>query len=281
MVNYLFLVISTITISLILRWLIFDCKTVSGEKNYYLTYNLEVRSNELKESKNFKFSLKVTLEGSNYPSGWVFMSKDKRCIDQNVTLSKNFGGYQNFRNYCLALLRSGSFAVYVEVSILKRYGAAKSSKFHNPVSVYKNIVSKNFGMLNDSTFSDFTFIVDEKEFKVHKTILAASSAVFYKMFTTNMKELQNNECVIDNMEPDIFKHLLNFIYGGKLPENLSEIAMSLYEASHQYEILSLMEICIQEIEETLSVATAESLYNWACKYEVEDLKIEAWNFIKR
>jgi len=136
-------------------------------------------------------------------------------------------------------------------------------------------------MLKNPTFSDFTFIVKGKEFKVHKNILAEASPYFLTLFTTDVKKSRRNESEINNIEPDIFGYLLDFTYGGDLPENISQLAKALCEAAHIYCLDDLKKICEQEFYEALSVENALEIYNWAWLYDVDDLKMKAWEIIKR
>lgn len=147
---------------------------------------------------------------------------------------------------------------------------------------YKNIIANCKCILNESKYSDFIFIVKGKSFKVHKNILAAASPVFDKLFSAELKESRSNECDVNNIQPFIFECLLNFIYSGELPENLHEenVAQSLFEAAHLYQIDKLVDICKQVEHFKLSADNAVELYKWAWTYDLDDLKLDAWNFIK-
>lgn len=128
-------------------------------------------------------------------------------------------------------------------------------------------------MLDDPIYSDFTFNVKGKEIKVHRSILA-DRPVFKRCFEF---QIQN----IGNIEPNIFIHLMRFIYAGNLPENLNEVAMDLYVAARYFEVKDLKEICKQEIRANLSIENAFNIFNWCRLVGVRDLKIEAWKIIKR
>jgi hypothetical protein len=144
----------------------------------------------------------------------------------------------------------------------------------------QKIAEKNLAMLNDPKYSDFTCIAGDRKFKVHKNILGAASPVFDRMFSTAMAEAQTNKAKIDAIDPNIFEHLLRFIYAGKLPENLTATAVDLFKAAHYYEI-ELKEICEDEIEETLSIGNAIQFYELAYVYDMKVLKADAWQIIKR
>lgn len=145
---------------------------------------------------------------------------------------------------------------------------------------YKKIRSNNKELLNEPKYSDFTFVVQGKKFKVHRAILAAASPVFDALFTTKFCENVTNECFVKDIEPTIFQYLLDFIYCGELPEALYKVSQSLYEAAHYYQINELADICISVECYHISKDNAVDVYEWAEKYNVENLKKEAWNFIQ-
>jgi speckle-type POZ protein len=149
------------------------------------------------------------------------------------------------------------------------------------VEIFKSVLDSNLAMLNDPKYSDFTCIVGDRSFKVHKAVLAAASPVFDRMFSTAMAEAQSNEAKIDAIDPNIFEHLLRFIYGGKLPENLAGIAEDVFKAAHFYEIHRLKETCEDEMNEKLSAENAMEIYKLAYVYGLKKLKENARTVIKR
>jgi hypothetical protein len=77
-------------------------------------------------------------------------------------------------------------------------------------------LTKLASMLDNPEFSDFKFIINDKEFPVHKCVLAAASEAFVKIFKVN-----KNFWKINDISEHIFSHLLRFIYTEKVPGNLS------------------------------------------------------------
>jgi speckle-type POZ protein len=72
-------------------------------------------------------------------------------------------------------------------------------------------------LVNNKKYSDFVFIVDNKEFFAHKNILSIRSKVFEAMFANDI-ESQSNRCTIDDIESEVFEELLTFIYTGNAPK---------------------------------------------------------------
>ena len=59
--------------------------------------------------------------------------------------------------------------------------------------------------------------MNKKEFYAHKAILAARSPVFAAMFQHDLAEKKQNRVDITDMEPEVLREMLRFIYTGKAP----------------------------------------------------------------
>jgi hypothetical protein len=107
----------------------------------------------------------------------------------------------------------------------------------------ENLIANDLHKLvNDKKYSDFVFVVDNKEIFAHKNILSVRSKVFEAMFANDMIECHVNKCLIQDVEFEVFEELLTFIYTGKSPKAYS-MADKLIAAAEKYEILDLKEIC--------------------------------------
>jgi BTB/POZ domain len=234
---------------------------------------MKFKSGDLWKSKLYKYDVTGTSQGTRV----YFDHGLPRIIDKDVFSSHG----SDLAAREMKLTPAGALALDVKVSILHRSLVSSRSSFHDLGASYKKILNRNLSMLDDPHFSNFKFIVKSKEFKVHRNILAAASPVFAKLFTADMEEAQNGKCIVKDIEPKIFEHLLRFIYGGKLPEDVEPFAMELYEAAHYYGIDDLTQICKNEVLVKLSAENAINVYSWAWTYDVEDLKKDAWAIIKR
>jgi BTB/POZ domain len=179
------------------------------------------------------------------------------------------------------LTPAGSLVLDVIITLKIVNAHPLQNSLYNPMIMFKEAANNHLSLLIDPQFSDFKFIVKGKEFKVHRGILAASSPVFTKMFSADMEEARKNECIVEDIEPEIFEHLLRFIYGGKLPENIGNVSMKLFEAAHYYEIKQLKKICKQQFPFVLKTENILEIFNWASVFDEDKLKIKAWEIIKR
>lgn len=83
-----------------------------------------------------------------------------------------------------------------------------SSRLHS-IHVPESDIGAHFGtLLENEEGSDITFNVSGEKFRAHKLVLAARSPVFENDFV-NMMEEDNDEILITEMEPRVFK--VNFL----------------------------------------------------------------------
>ena len=76
-------------------------------------------------------------------------------------------------------------------------------------------------MLEQGVFSDVTIVLGDTKFKAHKCILASRCSFFATMFNSEMRESQESVITVQDISPQIFKHLLEFIYTDEFPALLA------------------------------------------------------------
>jgi hypothetical protein len=86
----------------------------------------------------------------------------------------------------------------------------------------------------------------KKQIGGHVNILSARSSVFAAMFTTNMQEVKTGQVVIKDIQLDIFKELLQYIYSARTKNSMiEETARLLFMAADKYYNNALKEECLQ------------------------------------
>ena len=104
----------------------------------------------------------------------------------------------------------------------------------DPVSA--NCASREYAaLLENGKFSDITIVVDGKEFKAHKNILASRSPVFAFMFEKNFKK-PDSRMIIKDVSAAEFKEMLRFMYTFKT-DALDRMAKGLRAAAEKVCIL--------------------------------------------
>ncbi|KAL1762954.1 speckle-type POZ protein isoform X2, partial [Sigmodon hispidus] len=116
------------------------------------------------------------------------------------------------------------------------------------------------------------------EFRAHKAILAARSPVFKAMFEHDMEESRKNRVEIHDLEPQVFRAMMNFIYTGKVP-NLHSMADAVLFAADKYcqEVLKVM--CEVALCRYLSVDSAAHTLFLADLHSAGHLKTQTLDFI--
>jgi speckle-type POZ protein len=238
---------------------------------YSCSINIKELCEEFRQPGKYKIKARVS-------------AKNKELFSQQTDITSESVSCESWikKSTIAPLLEpSGSLVLDVQITLLFVETPSLPVFYQTPIVNYKELADQNGALLSKSDFSDFKFLVGNRVFNVHRAILAAASPVFAKMFTSSMVEAKTIQCVIKDIEQDIFQHLLSYIYERKFPENLSEVAMKLYEAAHYYQLDQLKEICIHHVYTELDTETAITMFNWASKYGNDDLKMEAWKIIKR
>ncbi|XP_059109542.1 speckle-type POZ protein-like [Peromyscus eremicus] len=130
----------------------------------------------------------------------------------------------------------------------------------------------------NSQFTDCSLVVAGQEFRAHKAILAARSPVFRAMFQHDMEESRKNRVEIPDLEPQVFKAMMGFIYTGKAPD-LDSMADAVLAAADKYGLERLKVMCEDALCRDLSVENAAHTLFLADLHSSGQLKTQALDFI--
>ena len=146
-------------------------------------------------------------------------------------------GFKKFirRDYLMdeahGLLPDDKLTLYCEVSVVADSVNISGQNNQVQFKIPDCRLSDDLGALFDqSRFSDVTLAACGAEYKAHKAILAARSAVFAAMFEHEMEEKKHNRVEIRDMDKDVLGEMLRFIYTGKA-NNLDKLADDLLAAA--------------------------------------------------
>ncbi|XP_037473514.1 BTB/POZ and MATH domain-containing protein 3-like [Triticum dicoccoides] len=122
--------------------------------------------------------------------------------------------------------------------------------------------------------TDVTFEVGYKTFTAHRFMLAARSSVFTAMLSGPMKETTTDTILIKEMEPDVFKALLDFVYtdsmpkmeaGGEAGEDGAEVVwlVELLAAADMYDFQRLVSLCAKRLSEYTKLSSVTDILDLA------------------
>jgi speckle-type POZ protein len=144
--------------------------------------------------------------------------------------------------------------------------------------------------MNQNKFSDVKLVILSKEsgstaveFPAHKVILAARSPVFAKMFEHDMQESANNRVKVDDIQPDVFKEVLTYMYTGQVPKFSAgeNMVYELLYAADKYQLDDLKSLCERQLISILNFQNAARITQCAHLHNAPELKKATLQFISK
>jgi hypothetical protein len=153
-------------------------------------------------------------------------------------------------------------------------------------------------LLRSGMHSDFTIVVGDQQFRVHRCILAARSQVFKAMFAHGMKEAKEGQVVIEGVGAQAMQRMLAFLYSGTLEmlEDRDEALTAcedLMRVADRFRVDSLIDLCTFHLTTLLTVSTVARILLLADACQLDQLKVwrprhvmalrrrECWTFCAR
>ncbi|CAI9091560.1 OLC1v1026623C1 [Oldenlandia corymbosa var. corymbosa] len=184
-------------------------------------------------------------------------------------------------------LKDDSLAMHCTVGVVKtRVEAPKQYSIAIPPSSMghdlKNLLESEMGC-------DIKFQVGDETFKAHKLILAARSPVFRAQFFGLIGDPNVDKVDVEDIEPSIFKVMLQYIYSDSLPD-LHEITGStsictstimmqhLLAAADRYGLERLKQLCEARLCEDINADTVATTLSLAELHHSAQLKAMCLKF---
>ena len=183
-------------------------------------------------------------------------------------------------------LQNDRLTVECIVTVIKEPQVPKTKSFPR-IEVPPSNMAEHFGSLLETDLgADVTFSVGAKTFKAHKIVLATRSPVFKAELYGPMKEEGMGPITIKDVQPDVFRALLHFIYTDSLrplddleADDHSEMIRHLLVAADRYAIERLKLICQSILCENLNVQTVATTLALADQHNCDLLKNACIDFI--
>lgn len=245
-------------------------------------------------------AVRTTLRACLVDQGGVPKPSHEVC--QRITFRKPQDSSERIKLEGLGYVKDDSFSVQCTLDVLKEIGEETVlEELHLPSSDLHLQLAQ---LLQSEMGADVTFIVSGESFSAHKLILAARSPVFMAEFFGDMKE-KCSQCVeIKDMDAEVFKALLQFIYTDTMPEfrqrewdaedeaeyeqqeeadakAATVMAQHLLAAADRYGLYRLKLICAGELSSSINVDTAATTLALAEQHNCPELKARCVQFIVR
>jgi speckle-type POZ protein len=197
-------------------------------KDYLSLYLLLVSCNKSEVRAKFKFSI---LNSKREETKAMESQRAYRFVQGKDWGFKKFIRRDFLMDDSNGLLPDDRLTIFCEVSVVGETVNVTGQSSLTPVKVPSCHLSEDLGQLFErAPFSDVTLCVGDRQFQVHKAILAARSPVFNAMFEHEMEERKQNRVEITDVDQEVMAEMLRFIYTGRAP-NLNKMADELLAAA--------------------------------------------------
>ncbi|XP_060797722.1 speckle-type POZ protein-like B [Neoarius graeffei] len=247
-------------------------------KDYLSLYLLLVNCPKSEVRAKFKFSL---LNAKREETKAMESQRAYRFVQGKDWGFKKFIRRDFLLDEANGLLPDDKLTLFCEVSVVQDSVNISGQSNMNMLKVPECQLADDLGSLwEGSRFTDCSLFVGGQEFKAHKSILAARSPVFNAMFEHKMEESKKNRVDISDVEPDVFREMMVFVYTDKAP-NLEKMADHLLAAADKYALERLKVMCEEALCNSLSVENVADILILADLHSAEQLKAQAIDFINR
>lgn len=245
-------------------------------KEYLSLYLLLVSCNKNEVRAKFKFSI---LNARREETKAMESQRAYRFVQGKDWGFKKFIRRDFLLDEANGLLPDDKLTLYCEVSVVADSvnisGQTCAIQFKVPECHLPDDIGELF---EDQKFSDVILSVNGREFFAHKAILAARSPVFAAMFEHDMEEKKQNRVEITDMDADVMKEMLRFIYTGR-SSNIENMPDELLAAADKYALDRLKVMCEEELCQNLSVDSVAEALVLADLHNAEQLKAYAIDYV--
>lgn len=148
------------------------------------------------------------------------------------------------------------------------------------LSFQKGLIGDIRSYIQENSTKDFIIKIDDREFPVHKFVLAARSPTLASIFKNNPGA---NELKLVDISVEIFETVLKFLYTDKLPNSEEDEAsiLGIFAASGQLKIIELLNFAALKISGKINRENAIKILKLSNKYGHDDLRDKAFNELRK
>uniref|UniRef100_A0ACD5Z6M6 Uncharacterized protein n=2 Tax=Avena sativa TaxID=4498 RepID=A0ACD5Z6M6_AVESA len=211
----------------------------------------------------------------------VFNQKDSSRFAPQHDTFKNRSEFE-----ASSYLRNDNLAIECVVTVM-REAHVSETRSSPKVDVPPSDITEHLGKLFEAKeTADVIFSVGEETFAAHKIVLAMRSPVFKAEFYGSMRETGAQAVPIKDMQPNVFKVLLHFLYTDSLHiiddldgNDRSEMIRHLLVAADRYSMERLKLVCQSFLCENLEVQNVATTLDLADQHHCRILKDACIEFI--
>ncbi|KAL6843198.1 hypothetical protein ACP4OV_026911 [Aristida adscensionis] len=183
-------------------------------------------------------------------------------------------------------LRDDCLTIECVVTVVREPVTSETKSFPKIEVPPPNITDQFGRLLEEKEGADVAFVVGGEAFTAHKIVLATRSPVFNAELYGPMRKTGTEPITIEDLQPDVFRALLRFIYTDSLPamddleeDDRCEMVRHLLVAADRYDIERLKLICQSILCDNLHVRTVATTLALANQHHCDMLKDACLEFI--
>ncbi|KAH3751312.1 hypothetical protein DPMN_185865 [Dreissena polymorpha] len=144
----------------------------------------------------------------------------------------------------------------------------------------RNLLECNRFMLNNQVNCDVKFLLGLKRepISAHKYMLVCRSSVFQSIFYGAISSDSKDTIPVSDIEPEIFKNLLQYIYTDEVSVGHGNVKDLLY-AAKKYAVKGLVKKCLAFLQSSINKENVCSVLEMGHTYNGKDLEASCIRFI--
>ncbi|ELT97135.1 hypothetical protein CAPTEDRAFT_204952, partial [Capitella teleta] len=147
--------------------------------------------------------------------------------------------------------------------------ASDTKKRRMRSQIYGSELIKSYAQMRENEeLTDFVVSTEGQSFKVHKTLLAASSDYFRAMLQGVMRETKEERVDLKGLTAASLCQTLDFLYSGEMDLDFDNLIEVLNAASH-LQVNAALELCSDFMTTLLNFSNAEELLHVADTYSLD------------
>lgn len=256
---------------------------VSHRCKKYISVFLELMTQGAQVRAAFSFRILVgQLEYSEWTGGspcLINQEESKRCTYGWEKLIE-----RTALETSVELLMLNRIAIVCHIIIMKEPVVSRSDLIPQTVILSSGLSSDYGKLLESKEEADITFLVSGEAFPAHKMVLIARSPVFKAMLCGSMIENGASTITVKEIEPEVFKALLHFIYTDTFPldnfdpSKATELTRQLLSAADRYGMEKLKVMCEGKLCMTIDVENIIIMLLLADQHQCNMLKQACLHF---
>ncbi|KAI6661017.1 Protein roadkill [Oopsacas minuta] len=245
-------------------------------KDYLSVYLLLLSGNKGEVRAKFKFSI---LNHKREERKAMESQRAYRFVQGKDWGFKKFIRRDFLMDDANGLLPMDKLTIYCEVNVVSDAVTTCSQNSVAKLVIPPCTINQDYGTLIDTPmYNDVYLEANNEKIPAHKAILASRSPVFKAMFEHKMEESETGCVTIDDVDIEVLRDLLHFVYTGNSP-CLEKFADRLLAAADKYALERLKVMCEESLCMNLTCENAADILILADLHSADQLKSKAIEFI--